>query len=98
MDHNARGRVHADVLPSSGSSLNTAAKRGSVCALLPLSMGTLQSHQRLGQALMSFTDSHSTAEEQFNGTPTNFNLNFYKTKVIYSLGLQNTILSHHFGA
>lgn len=70
MDDNAGGRVHTDVLPSSGSSLNTAAKRGSVCALFPLSMGTLQSQQRPGPALMSYTASHSTMKARFHSTHT----------------------------
>lgn len=74
MYDNAHGRVHADILPPSGSCLNTAAKMGSVCALFPLSMGTLQSHQRPGQALMSHIASHSTVEAGFHGTHTKLQL------------------------
>lgn len=91
-------RVQADALPSSGSCLNTAAKRGLVCALSPLSMGVLQSHQRLGSLWWVIQPPILLWKQGFMVLIPNFSLNFYKMKVAYFLGLQNTILSHHFVA
>lgn len=75
-----------------------SSKKGLGLCFIPLIHGSSAKSPKTGQPLMGYTASHSTVKAGFHVLIPNFSLNFYKMKVAYFLGLQNTILSHHFVA